>query len=513
MRSCPHCFGLQDDVLGFCPADGSPLGASDPLLGKTLGGQFVLRERIGQGGCGDVYRAHQIGVERPVAVKVLHATAARQAEFTTRFAREARAAARLTHPNIVTVFQLGQSEEGMPYIAMEWADAAPIGRGAEPLCHDEVLDAAEQIASALCEAHEVGIIHRDLKPENVLVGRRGGSAHVTLVDFGIAKIVNAELLQSGETHLTRHGVVYGTPKYLSPEQAGDQPLDARADIYSFGVMLYELFAGQLPFSSHGMALLVDHLSAKPKHLAWHAPDLDPRIAALVMRMLEKNPSKRPASAREVLRELRALRRAAQTPGVPNARPIPRSASRVGTRLGLMVALLLWLANSGSLAPKNASAKMALPVPMASVASLESERTEDAVPEPTVSDPHDLLRDEAELGRTISVPHRALVVSSSNYTLRLLMPEYVGANTEHALAVEVWDSGGEPVRNDALVLVFTDASGHEQGVSVPAGAIAGRYEIARSFEREGTHAVAVLPDRAGVSLRVHFEVGPEATPNT
>jgi serine/threonine-protein kinase len=507
MRSCPHCSTLQNDALGFCPADGSPLGASDPLLGKTLSGQFILKERIGQGGCGDVYRAHQIGVERPVAVKLLHASAARQPEFAARFAREARAAARLSHPNIVTVFQLGRSEEGMPYIAMEWADAEPIGRS-QPLTHDETLQAAVQIASALCEAHEAGIIHRDLKPENVLVGRRGGKLHTTLVDFGIAKIVNAELIQSGETHLTRHGVVYGTPQYLSPEQAGDQPLDARADLYSFGVMLYELFAGRLPFDSNGMALLVDHLSAKPKHLAWRVPSIDPRVASLVMRLLAKKPSKRPSSARVVLEELQAIVRTPDPEAMPaandlhHARPVRPARARVG----LMVALLLWLASSSSLgATDSQPAAAPAPVAMARAAVDSAE----ALP----VDERGSMEPQVAPKASHSVPQRALLVSSSGYSLRLLMPEYVAANTEHALAIEIWDSAGVPVRSDALVLVFTDGEGQEQGVSVPAGAVPGRYEIDRSFAREGTHVVQVLPDRAGVSLRVHFEVDPEGDANT
>lgn len=506
MRSCPHCSTLQDDALGFCPEDGSPLGASDPLLGKTLSGQFILKERIGQGGCGDVYRAHQIGVERLVAVKLLHAGAARQPEFAARFAREARAAARLSHPNIVTVFQLGRSGEGMPYIAMEWADAEPIGRS-QPLTQDETLQAAVQIASALCEAHEAGIIHRDLKPENVLVGRRGGTLHVTLVDFGIAKIVNSDLMQSGETHLTRHGVVYGTPQYLSPEQAGDQPLDARADLYSFGVMLYELFAGRLPFDSNGMALLVDHLSSKPKHLAWRVPSIDPRVASLVMRLLEKKPSKRPSSARVVLEELQAIVRAPKLEAMPafdvshHARPVRPARARVG----MMVALLLWLVSSSSLGVATDPPPAVAPVAMAQAAV-------DSPEGPPVDEPGS-SESQPVPHAPLSVPQRALLVSSSGYSLRVLMPEYLAANAEHALAIEIWDSAGVPVRSDALVLVFTDAEGQEQGVSVPAGAVPGRYEIDRSFAEEGTHAVQVLPDRAGVSLRVHFEVDPEGAPNT
>ncbi len=502
MRSCPHCSDLQDDALGFCPADGAPLGASDRLLGKTLSAQFVLKEHIGQGACGDVYRAHQIGVERPVAVKLLHPSAARQSEFAARFAREARAAASLTHANIVTIFQLGKSDEGLPYIAMEWADAEPIGRGPQPLRHDEIVEAAMQIASALCAAHEAGIVHRDLKPENVLVGRRGGALHVTLVDFGIAKIVNSELLESGETHLTRHGVVYGTPQYLSPEQAGGQGVDARADLYSFGAMLYELFAGRLPFDTQGVALLVDHLSTKPKHIAWQVPNLDPRLASLVMRLLEKKPSNRPATARQVLQELTEIR-SNPTHDIEPALwvPAPKNA-RLGPRLGLMVALLLWLSSSALLGPQT-TARAVAPAAMVSASLLvDGMAGEDEKP----------VASEATFAKS-SVPQRALLVSSSGYALRVLMPESVEANAKYALAVELWDSRGEPVRSDALVLVFTDAEGQEQGVSVPSGAIPGRYEVGRSFEREGTHAVEVLPDRAGVSLKVHFEVGPEATPNT
>ncbi len=511
MRSCPKCTRLQADSMGFCPEDGARLGGADPLLGQTLSGQFVLQERIGQGGCGDVYRAYQLGVERPVAVKVLHSGAARVGEFATRFAREARAAARLSHPNIVTVFQLGASEEGLPYIAMEWADARPIGRGTESLSHRDVLLAATQIASALGAAHDIGIIHRDLKPENVLLGTRGGALHVTLVDFGIAKIVNAELMQSGETHLTRHGVVYGTPQYLSPEQAGGQPVDVRSDLYSFGVMLYELFAGRLPFEGQGMALLVDHLTTTPQHIASIVPDLDPRVASLVMRMLEKSPRRRPASAQEVHRELQAAlmqptvripSRSLLAEHAPPHKPVTGN-----LRLGLMVALLLWLASSTSLGTTTVETAPAKTGVAANTVLLPV-HSDESPAEPVETQTRD---DRGE--SSFSTPKRALLLSSGGYSMRVLMPEYLGANERHPLAVELWDSGGEPVRSDALVLVFTDASGQEQGVSVAAGTVPGRYEIDRSFEREGTHAMQVLPERGGVSLRVHFDVAAEAPPNT
>ncbi|MCP4449001.1 MAG: serine/threonine protein kinase [Myxococcales bacterium] len=505
MRSCPQCSRLQADGMGYCPEDGSPLGASDPHLGQTLSGQFVLEKRIGQGGCGDVYRAHQLGVERQVAIKFLHSNASRQKEFAARFAREARAAARLSHPNIVTVFQLGESEQGLPYIAMEWADASPIGRGDKRLGHKEILQAAVQIASALCEAHEAGIIHRDLKPENVLLGYLGGTLHVTLVDFGIAKIVNADLMQSGETNLTRDGVVYGTPQYLSPEQASDQPLDARADLYSFGIMLYELFAGRLPFDNQGMALLVDHLSTTPRHLGAVVPGLDPAVAALIMRLLKKEPSQRPASAREVLGELQRLIDAPKSSPAPMVEKIRSRAH--GTGLGLMTALLVWLGSSGSLGSGASAASVTPPsqtIARAPDGAVHEEPLDASGGEVVAAPGHEAIP---------SAPQRALLVAADGYSLRVLVPDYLGANACHSLAVELWDRHGEPVRSHALVLVFTDASGQEQGVSVPAGETPGRYEIDRSFESQGKHAMQVLPERSGVTLRVHFDVEAEMPPNT
>ncbi len=502
-----------------------PHTSLDPLLGQLFGGQYLLEECIGQGGSGDVYRARQLGVERQVAIKVLHANMAGQTEFAKRFVREARAAAALTHPNIITVFQLGvwcrtpdhsaegakhpclasqgalktdansfgtsflgESPEGLPYIAMEWADAKPIGQDGPTLRESEILVAAQQIASALCAAHAAGIIHRDLKPENVLLQRHNGMLHVVLLDFGVAKIVNAELRGSGETNLTQAGLIYGTPQYLSPEQAAGRDVDARADLYSLGIMLYELFSGGLPFDSQGIALLVDHLDTKPEHLAKRAPHIAPEVAALVMQLLEKEPDDRPASAEVVLAELHHLSAKHLVSNEFNTSVVPHTRSR--TRLGLMMAALLWLLSVGSLGTADAPVQRSIMMAQAH--------------EPVVNVIH-------EHREPAYIPQRALLLSSSDYSLRVLLPEYLGANTEHVLAVELWDASGRPVLADTLVLVFANAAGEEKGVSVPASSIPGHYEVPQKFSEVGVHSMKVLPTQES-SLEVHFEVEPEAKPS-
>ncbi|MBI5477347.1 MAG: serine/threonine protein kinase, partial [Deltaproteobacteria bacterium] len=301
MKTCPRCNGQFEDAVRFCPRDGIALPeVSDPLVGQVLLGQFEILQGAGRGAMGTVYRARQTTMEREVAIKVLRRDLLRDPAVIKRFQREARAVARLQHPNIVTVFLIGETPDGRPYLVMEYVDgeslAAICGReGAMPPAR--ALGIARQIGSALGEAHAAGVVHRDLKPENIIVGTRRRTADfVKVLDFGIAKIVGAK---SDVSQLTRTGAIFGTPHYIAPEQASGGEVDHRADLYSLGVILFRMLTGRLPFDgSGGMQVLLAHIREQPPRPRDLNPDLSVELEDAVLRTLAKDPAARWQSADE-----------------------------------------------------------------------------------------------------------------------------------------------------------------------------------------------------------------------
>ena len=296
MLSCPECHEHFDDEILVCPNDGSELDLpSDSRLGMVLPFGVTLRAVAGSGAMGTVYEGWQETMERRVAVKMLHGDLARESEFVERFLREAKAVARLNHPNIVTIHSAGEHGD-RPYLVMEFIDGTTVSDAIKDgsLTVERTLRIARQISSALADAHAGGIIHRDLKPSNLLLSqRRRSSDFVKILDFGVAKIIDAD------SALTRDGFVFGTPAYLSPEQANGNEVDGRADLYSFGVMLYEMLTGELPFSGNQVQLLLAHAKERAPSILERAPDLNPKLAALVDALLEKDPNDRPDSAENV----------------------------------------------------------------------------------------------------------------------------------------------------------------------------------------------------------------------
>jgi len=235
----------------------------DPLVGRTIGGKFVIERLLGAGAMGAVYRAHQTALERAVAIKVMHGELAADPTYAARFHREAKAVSRLDHPNLIRVLDYGQEADGLLYIAMEFLDGRDLFSVIEeewPLTHERIVDILSQALSALAEAHDAGVLHRDLKPENIMLLRRKAEDGtptdiVKVCDFGIAKIVEeAEARPAsprpGGRKLTAAGLVVGTPGYMAPEQARSEPCDARSDLYSVGVILYQLLTRRLPFEGN-----------------------------------------------------------------------------------------------------------------------------------------------------------------------------------------------------------------------------------------------------------------------
>ncbi len=255
-------------------------------VGQTIAGRYRLDELLGVGGMSSVYRAHDGVLERDVAVKVLHDRFTGDAEYVERFRREARAIARLSHPNIVTVIDRGEAD-GCQYIVFEHVrgdNLKEVVRAAERLPVPTALALAHQAARGLAFAHENGIVHRDVKPQNVLVDEDGVAK---VMDFGIARA------SGPDEGLTQTGTILGTSDYLSPEQAVGKPVDERSDQYSLGVLLYELLTGDVPYPGDSMiAVAMRHVNDPVPSVRERRPDVSPRVEALVRRAMAKEPRDR-----------------------------------------------------------------------------------------------------------------------------------------------------------------------------------------------------------------------------
>lgn len=294
MFVCPNC-GEKLESAGTCSRDGTPLvdSRSDPLLGSELGSYRLVR-RIGAGGMGQVYLGVQPAIGSRVAIKLLSLELAGDAEQVERFFTEARAVNVIRHEGIVNVLDLSRTAEGRPYIVMEYLDGSPLSaligaQGALPVVPS--LHLALEVLSALDAAHRVGIVHRDIKPDNIFVSPAG---RVKLLDFGVAK------LRTGHTvagHGTLSGALMGTPLYMSPEQAMGREADPRSDLYSLGIVLYEMLTGRVPFQATTLyELLGLHVHAYPASPRTWRPDLPESVDWLLRIALQKDAAQRYASA-------------------------------------------------------------------------------------------------------------------------------------------------------------------------------------------------------------------------
>ncbi|WKD36119.1 serine/threonine-protein kinase [Streptomyces xanthophaeus] len=276
------------------------------MRGALLEGRYRLERRLGAGGMGEVWQARDLRLDREVAVKVISRGVAGDHLLEERFRKEARTAAGLTHPRIVTVHDHGEVEvEGSPvlFLVMELVRGRPLTAvlrdhrsGVDPAA---VVRWAVQICEGLAAAHRAGVVHRDIKPANIMV-HGPAEADVTICDFGIARFAE----ETG-TGLTATGAAIGTPTYMSPEQArGDRRIDGRSDLYSLGCMLYELLAGRPPFTGSGLSVLSQHLTGEPAPIRDLRPGVPEELERLVLELLAKEPSSRPADAQQVIDRLR-----------------------------------------------------------------------------------------------------------------------------------------------------------------------------------------------------------------
>ncbi len=314
-RLCPAC-GVRT-AARFCPADQVAtfdLQARDPdgaklQVGELVAGKYRVGQVLGRGGFGAVYQAEHSGGLGHVALKVL-ALAEQGEDEIRRFYREAQVTAKLRHPNTVRVFDVGQTERGALYIAMELVHGQSLEerlrdgwRRGQVLSHAEVIAIGADVLRSLSEAHGAGLVHRDLKPANLMLGEVDGERMVKVLDFGIAHVQDSSL--------TGEGRALGTPAYMSPEQCTAQPVDARSDLYSLGVILFRCVCGSTPFvDANPLAVMFAHTAAPPPDvLAMARTDLSDEFAAVVARALAKRPSDRFASARDMRQALEACAQA------------------------------------------------------------------------------------------------------------------------------------------------------------------------------------------------------------
>jgi len=305
MKYCPLCERSYEDGFEVCDLDGAKLRVSgvkeDSLIGKVIKGRYEVLKKLGQGGMGAVYLANQFAINRKVALKILQSDYARNEDFVRRFRQEATLAASFSHHNIVTIFDFDQAEDGGLYIAMEFVDGQSLDQMIRnnPMEVDTALRLGIQIAEGLNAAHRTGVIHRDIKPANIMVVKQG--SNIKLLDFGIARLRDS----TATTRLTQPGMIMGTPAYMAPEQIEGGELSDRTDMYAFGIVLYEMLTGHVPFdASTPGAVLVKHLRESPPLLGKIRKGMLLSVESTVTRMLQKDPQNRFGKMDEVTEALR-----------------------------------------------------------------------------------------------------------------------------------------------------------------------------------------------------------------
>ena len=299
MKTCPQCGETYSSSLETCPADGSNLltaNPNDPLVGKLLAGRYKVIQKIGEGGMGAVYKAIHNKMDRVCAIKTLTGLSTDNEAAVARFNREAKNSSRIDSPHAITIYDFGEAENGLLYLAMEFIDGKQLSdlleeEGVLPV--ERVIHITNQMAEALTAAHALGIVHRDLKPDNIMITEKADQPdYVKVLDFGIAKT----MADDGSENVTKTGFVLGTPAYMSPEQLTGENLDARSDVYSLAIIVYEMLSGQLPFEGDNLqAKMIKRLMSDPIRLRDVMPSITDSVERAVMAGLVRNREQRTAT--------------------------------------------------------------------------------------------------------------------------------------------------------------------------------------------------------------------------
>ncbi len=313
MKICAQCKMRYPNEATYCFVEGAELSPlPDPRIGTMLAGRYVIEDVIGEGGMATVYGAVHKLTGRPVAIKIMNPMLATDVVVRERFRREAKNAQKLAHPNIIDIFDQGDTEDGTAYIVMERLNgeslAEVVARG--PMDVDRAITLMSQIARALARAHDLEIIHRDLKPENVFICKREDSEVAKLLDFGIAK-------SRFDSRLTNQGELFGTPQYMAPERITGKDPGAASDLYALGVVFFEMLTGELPFNAPDIAtFFVKHMSEPPPHVRLKNPKVPEELDGLIIALLAKDPKERPVDAHRVYQDLTGLMEVRAIPPAP-----------------------------------------------------------------------------------------------------------------------------------------------------------------------------------------------------
>jgi serine/threonine-protein kinase len=534
MRACSGCGTTTAATRPFCSAcgaaldpsavdlaatePGAPASPASSLVGRTIG-DFVIEGVIGGGAFGTVYRGRQLGLDRAVAIKVPTYEIAADPVQARRFAREARAAARIVHPGVVAIYAVGELDDGRPYLAMQLIDGAPLDRILEdgPVPALRALRIARDVASALSETHAAGVIHRDLKPSNVMWRRdRNADDRITLVDFGIAV---GQPGGADASRLTAHGLI-GTPHYMSPELAQGEQVDARADLYSLGCLLFELTTGSTPFDGSGFEVLLAHLGRPVPRASERRPAVPPAVDRLIEQLMQKHRDDRPASADAVVALLdqaiaglgdprSSSRRTARRTTRPSATgaasasggPIREAASttsgaaapsalrRPGTRRRLAVA---------------AAALAALTLSGAGFAGYRlhggpgAARMNEPEPSQTAQGP------VSATGERL----RQIVRDDGELLVRALVPDAIRAGAPVLTHLEIKTKLGRQFNASQVVVTIADPDGNATGqTAVMHGDEIGHYMFRHTFARPGHHIVRIFPSETEATSTFELDVEP------